>query len=36
MNPLAENLNNDIKNENVNVFEMLSDLGKIYLCQKVL
>jgi aspartate/methionine/tyrosine aminotransferase len=28
MNPLAEALNQDIKRENINVFEMLSDLGK--------
>ncbi|MDY6820288.1 MAG: aminotransferase class I/II-fold pyridoxal phosphate-dependent enzyme [Deferribacterota bacterium] len=28
MNPLAEKLNNAIKEENVNVFNMLSDLGK--------
>ena len=28
MNQLAESLNNDIKKDNVHVFEMLSDLGK--------
>jgi aspartate/methionine/tyrosine aminotransferase len=28
MNPLAESLNNDIKKENSNVYNMLSDLGK--------
>lgn len=28
MNPLAESLNNDIKKDNIHVYEMLSDLGK--------
>jgi aspartate/methionine/tyrosine aminotransferase len=28
MNPIAESLNNDIKKDNPNVYEMLSDLGK--------